>query len=218
LSRARVDVVFSVLCVAAFLLMIILTIVRLSSGGGEGHPAVVDISGMTNLLGASVYAFMCHHSLPQMATPIRNKSNIYRLFGVDFLIILVFYVTICITAVFTFSDIQDLYTLNFGPKEALSVKNPITKCVVIQYFLALFPVFTLCSSFPIIGITLRNNLKVLFMLLFHRADVPFPWPVDRLLFPLLAVAVPFIVAFATTNVQVSAAVINLEQFYNTVSI
>jgi len=186
---------------AAFLLMITLAIIRLSKGEGEGNPPVVNMNGMTNLFGACVYAFMCHHSLPQLATPVRNKSAIYRLFGLDYLFILLFYVLICFTAVFTFADIQDLYTLNFGPEAALSTHNPITRCVVVQYFLALFPVFTLSTSFPIIGITLRNNLKTLFMVACN-VGAPLPWLVDRVVFPLLTVTVPFAVAFATNNVQV----------------
>jgi len=193
--------VFSGCFFAAFLLMIMLAIIRLSKGEGEGNPPVVNLNGMTNLFGACVYAFMCHHSLPQLATPVRNKSTIYRLFGLDYLLILLFYILICFTAVFTFADIQDLYTLNFGPEAASSTSNPITTCVVVQYFLALFPVFTLCTSFPIIGITLRNNLKTLFRLICN-VDTSFPWLVDRVGFPLLTVTVPFAIAFVTTNVQV----------------
>jgi len=183
--------------------MIILTIVRLSKGDGKGHPPVVQLDGLTNLFGACVYAFMCHHSLPQLATPIRNKSAIYRFFGLDYLLILIFYVLICFTAVFTFANIEDLYSLNFGPEAAAATEDPITTCVVVQYFLALFPVFTLSSSFPIIGITLRNNLKTLFMLI-CCADAPFPWLVDRVVFPMLVLTVPITVAFFTTDVQVGS--------------
>jgi len=182
--------------------MIVLTIIRLTKGGGEGHPPIVEAGGVTNLFGVCVYTFMCHHSLPQMATPIRNKSTIYRLFALDYLFVLFFYILICFTAVFTFADIQDLYTLNFGPETAAATKNPITSCIEVQYFLALFPVFTLSTNFPIIAITLRNNLKTLFML-FRRVDAPFPWLVDRVGFPLLVVTIPVAIAFATNNVQVS---------------
>jgi len=186
---------------AAFIVMIVLTIIRLAEGGGKGHPPVVQLGGAANLFGVCVYAFMCHHSLPQMATPMRNKSAIYRLFALDYFFIFLFYILICFTAVFTFADIQDLYTLNFGPEAAAASRNPITRCVVIQYFLALFPVFTLSSSFPIIAITLRNNLKTLFMLC-RSVDAPYPCLVDRVVFPLLAITIPIAVAFATTDVQV----------------
>jgi len=190
--------------------MIILTIIRLSQGRGEGHPAIVNVGGVTNLFGVCVYAFMCHHSVPQIATSIRNKLTIHRLFALDYLLILFFYIMVCFTAAFTFADIQDLYTLNFGPEMAATTRNPITKCVVVQYFLALFPVFTLSTSFPIIAITLRNNLKTLFGLLrqvcCHNDESDknawFPWLLDRVGFPLMAFVIPVAVAFATANVQV----------------
>jgi amino acid permease len=157
---------------------------------------------MTNLFGVCVYAFMCHHSLPQMVTPIRDKSAIFRLFAADYLLIVAFYILVCFTAVFTFANIADLYTLNFGPKAASMSANPITTWVGIQYFLALFPVFTLSSSFPIIAITLRNNLKTLFQLC--RRDggrEPYSWPIDRLVFPLLTIIVPISIALGTEDVQ-----------------
>lgn len=36
----------------------------------------------------------------------------------------------------------------------------VTDVTFIRYFLGLFPVLTLSTSFPIIAVTLKNNLKV----------------------------------------------------------
>lgn len=69
---------------------------------------------------------------------------------------------------------------------------------VVQYFLALFPVFTLTTSFPVITITLRNNLKQLFL---GRDDSEYSFFVRRLFFPLLALIPPVFVAFVTSDVQ-----------------
>ena len=66
------------------------------------------------------------------------------------------------------------------------------------YFLALFPVFTLSTSFPIISITLRNNLKQLFL---GRDDSEYSFFVRRLFFPLLALIPPTFVAIVTSDVQ-----------------
>jgi hypothetical protein len=54
--------------------------------------------------------------------------------------------------------VEDLYTLNFQPNE--QGHQVVTNVKFFEYFLALFPVFTLSTNFPIIGITLRNNLQV----------------------------------------------------------
>ena len=176
--------------------MIVLASMQLAKGKGEGNPKVADISGVPTLFGVCVYSFMCHHSLPSLATPIKNKSALYSLFAGDYALILGFYAILSFTGIFCFKDIEDLYTLNFKPG------NPITNVLVIEYFLALFPVFTLSTNFPIIGITLRNNLKTMF----HREGKEYSWFVDRIVFPLLTLVPPIIVAFITNNVEILVGV------------
>ena len=91
-------------------------------------------------------------------TPISKKRNINTLVFADYFIILLFYFLLAFTGIFAFEEINDLYTLNFqpDPEEPWYMK-------VIHYFLSLFPVFTLSTNFPIIAITLRNNLQTLFL-------------------------------------------------------
>ena len=91
-------------------------------------------------------------------TPISKKRNINTLIFADYFIILLFYFLLAFTGIFAFEEINDLYTLNFqpDPEEPWYMK-------VIHYFLSLFPVFTLSTNFPIIAITLRNNLQTLFL-------------------------------------------------------
>jgi len=64
---------------------------------------------------------------------------------------------------------DDLYTLNFQPEH--SGGRGTWLALVIQYFLSLFPVFTLSTNFPIIAITLRNNLKSLFQIVDEEDEV-----------------------------------------------
>ncbi|CAL4232615.1 unnamed protein product, partial [Meganyctiphanes norvegica] len=66
-----------------------------------------------------------------------------------------------------------------------------------QMFLLLFPVFTLSTNFPIIAITLRNNLKGLFL----RETRRYSFFTSRCLFPLLAIIPPTIIAIITSNVE-----------------
>ena len=178
-------------------MMIVLTIIRLSKGNHEGHPPIAKFTSIPNLFGICVYSFMCHHSLPQMVTPIRNKSNIIPLFAGNYGIILTFYCLLSFLGIFSFSTVDDLYTLNFQPPKCARVHDEqITNSAFIQYFLALFPVFTLSTSFPIIAITLRNNMKVLV-----RGENPLHWAIERLLFPTVTLLVPIAIALATSNIQ-----------------
>lgn len=177
--------------------MVVLTSIRLSHGEGKGHPPVFNFSGIPNLFGVCVYSFMCHHSLPSLVTPIKNKNQIFNLLAADYFLILLFYALLSFTAIFAFDNINDVYTLNFFPNSNSDSQQLITDSKFLQYFLLLFPVFTLSSNFPIIAVTLRNNLKTLF----YNPEKPFHWFIDRIFFPLLAIIPPLIIAIITDEVE-----------------
>merc|ERR1711874_838618 len=162
------------------------------SKGKIFHPPVSQFSGVPNLFGVCVYSFMCRHSLPSLVTPISRKRNINALVFLDYFIILLFYFLLAFTGIFAFEEINDLYTLNFqpDPEEPWYMK-------VIHYFLSLFPVFTLSTNFPIIAITLRNNLKTLFL----TEGRMYSWFTRHLIFPLLALVPPIAVAFVTNSLE-----------------
>ena len=174
--------------------MIVLALVRINKQKVWRDTPAADLSGLPNLFGVCVYSYMCQHSIPSLITPMKNKSRVTRLFLADFAIVLVFYSLLSFTAIFAFSadDLQDLYTLNFWGNSGAFV----------GYFLALFPVFTLSTNFPIISITLRDNLKNLF----YREGRPYPWLVDRIVFPVATITLPIVVAFITHNLEILVGV------------
>eukprot|EP01137_Pigoraptor_chileana_P016571 Opistho-2@5947 len=176
----------------AFLMMIIIGFMQCAKGDGVGvHGGLSrrDIGELPNLFGVAIYAFMCHHSLPSLVTPIRNKSQLRKLFAGDVGLVFSFYLLLCVSAMVYLppSEIKDIYTLNFKDYSVSFV----------GYFLGLFPVFTISASFPIILITLRNNLKTLF----YNKERPYPYWLEHVGFPLLALIPPICIAYGTTNVQ-----------------
>uniref|UniRef100_A0A8C1DII8 Transmembrane protein 104 n=2 Tax=Cyprinus carpio TaxID=7962 RepID=A0A8C1DII8_CYPCA len=177
----------------SFTMMIILALIRIGKGHSEGRPSVAQISGVPNLFGVCVYSFMCQHSLPSLVTPISNKKRMSSLVMADYILILCFYSLLSLTAIFCFDSslLRDMYTLNFTDNcDVLSIP-------VLRYFLGLFPVFTISTNFPIIAVTLRNNWKTLF----HRDGGTYPWVVDRIVFPLITLVPPIIVAFCTHDLE-----------------
>lgn len=178
----------------AFIMMIVLAIMRIVKYKPRHNTPAADFSGLPNLFGVCVYSYMCQHSIPSLITPLKNKSRITQLFFVDFAIVLVFYSLLSFTAIFAFrvEELKDLYTLNFWGNSGKFA----------GYFLALFPVFTLSTNFPIISITLRDNLKNLF----YREGSPYPWVVDRIVFPLATITLPIAVAFITQNLEILVGV------------
>jgi len=198
---------------AAFLLMIVLACIRLSNLSLEelGHPSVANIGGVPNLFGACIYSFMCHHSLPSLVTPITPKKYIYRLFASDYILIAGFYLLLAFTGIFAFPTLNDLYTLNFIPdKCSPNTTDSVLKHLytsgssnslvmeIFGYFLSLFPIFTLSTSFPIITITLRNNLKQLCL---SKNESEYSFFIRRLFFPLLALIPPTILALIVSDIQ-----------------
>ncbi|XP_071256866.1 transmembrane protein 104-like isoform X3 [Salvelinus alpinus] len=176
-----------------FTMMIILALIRIGKGRGEGHPRMAQISGVPNLFGVCVYSFMCQHSLPSLVTPISDKRRVGTLVVCDYVLILGFYGLLSFTAIFCFDSslLHDMYTLNFTDNcDVLDIP-------ALRYFLGLFPVFTISTNFPIIAVTLRNNWKTLF----HRDGGTYPWVVDRIVFPLITLVPPIIVAFCTHNLE-----------------
>uniref|UniRef100_A0A8C0GXT3 Transmembrane protein 104 n=1 Tax=Chelonoidis abingdonii TaxID=106734 RepID=A0A8C0GXT3_CHEAB len=176
----------------AFVIMIILALIRIGKGEGEGHPPLAQLSGIPNLFGVCVYSFMCQHSLPSLITPISKKQHVNKLVLLDYILILGFYSLLSFTAIYCFRNetLMDMYTLNFTNRN-------ITNIAFIRYFLGLFPVFTISTNFPIIAVTLRNNWKTLF----HREGGTYPWVVDRIVFPAITLIPPVLVAVCTHDLE-----------------
>ena len=84
-----------------FLLLISSAIMRIANGNSV-TPVVADISAVPNLFGVAVYSFMCQHSLPALLTPISRKSKLTKMLTGDFLLVLTFYMLLCMTAAFCF--------------------------------------------------------------------------------------------------------------------
>ena len=210
-SNYKCNNLFPFFHILAFFLMITLAIVKLIDKGSKGHPSGANFGGFPALFGVSIYAFMCQHSLPGMITPMTSKKRVFPLILTDIFLVLTLYLLLAYTGSFLYAqgDINDLYTLNFFTTQ-FSIKLSSGKQLLslLGYYLALFPVFSLSSNFPIISITLRENLKELTLILFKRCngDRPFHWVINRFFFPILAVGPPLVIAFGTTNVQLLVSV------------
>ncbi|CAG2065835.1 unnamed protein product [Timema podura] len=183
----------------AFSIMIVYAARKLIHDGPQGHPPAASLSGVPGLFGACVYSFMCHHSLPALVSPIADKTRLSRFLALDYVLIAAFYLLLALTGAFAFQHLDDLYTLDFGPRAngdcGTGAAWPV---MAMEYFLALFPVFTLSTSFPIIAITLRNNLKSLFL----TEGCHYHWCIRKMVFPLLAVIPPVLIATTTENLEI----------------
>ncbi|KRY19641.1 Transmembrane protein [Trichinella patagoniensis] len=148
---------------ASFFIMISWAVQRLVAGTADGHPVPARPSQFTSLFGTTVYSFMCHHSLPSILTPIEQKDRLQGRVGIVYMVVFSFYLTMAVTAVLSFGRLHDVYVLDFFqlPTDSTLDADRWTLVTLVKYFLLLFPVFTISSNYPIIGITLRNNVNTL---------------------------------------------------------
>ncbi|XP_017081325.1 transmembrane protein 104 homolog [Drosophila eugracilis] len=182
----------------AFTLMICISLKLLISRGAKGHPETFNVYGIPALFGACVYSFMCHHSLPSLLAPLRHKSMVSKILSIDYIIICAFYILLAMTGIFAFERIEDLYTLDFLPYDVAYIDFWSGLLICIDYFLALFPIFTLSTSFPIVAITLKNNLQSLFL---DMSQYESYGVIVRLCFPLLAIIPPFCITYFTESLS-----------------
>eukprot|EP01114_Cavostelium_apophysatum_P014544 TRINITY_DN3801_c0_g1_i1.p1 TRINITY_DN3801_c0_g1~~TRINITY_DN3801_c0_g1_i1.p1 ORF type:complete len:510 (+),score=104.71 TRINITY_DN3801_c0_g1_i1:96-1625(+) len=181
----------------SLLTMIILSIYFVAKHQNHVHineetVPLFNVSALPAIFGVSIYAFMCHHSLPSLLSPVKDKSRLNTLMGLDFVAIFMVYTGLCTSAMYAFGagNIQELYTWNFYDFQV----KPIA------IILVLYPVFTLTTNFPLIAITLRNNLMLL---------IPYgeSYPKTRqFVFALIATLPPIGVAFGTQSVDVLVSV------------
>ncbi|CAG7821968.1 unnamed protein product [Allacma fusca] len=198
----------------AFIIMIGFSILKIASSDNvPKNLPLANYQQLPNLFGVCVYSFMCHHSLPSLVTPISSKRRLFGLFFADYTLITIFYLLLAFTGIFAFTNLEDLYTLNFK-KDSYFAEDPYFIIIfVTDYFLPLFPVFTLSTNFPIIAITLKNNLKALFQIHDDIEDENNSLIMSirygkwkqfwtNLGFPLLAITPPFLIAIFVEDLQV----------------
>lgn len=140
----------------AMVLMILLTVLDIAKGHFVPWDQLTlwDAEKSKELIGMTVFTFMCHHSIPSVIIPLADKGKTLKVVLVDYIIVLLYSSVMVFTAVINkpASQINPLYSLNFSD-------HPVG---MVAKFLSLYPVFTLSSNFPLICITLRNNLMALF--------------------------------------------------------
>ena len=99
----------------AFGIMIVLAVPNVSIEIFNNLPPC-DPSKISELFGVCIYSFTCHHSLPQIVTPISKKNGISVLVCLEYLTIFSFYLGLALTGISAFDTVNGLYTSNFQPE------------------------------------------------------------------------------------------------------
>ncbi|ELR19349.1 uncharacterized protein ACA1_265540 [Acanthamoeba castellanii str. Neff] len=164
--------------------MVVIAIIAIAKGDG---PTVSKIE-------IANFSLREHHldSIPGLLAPVEKKNKVTTLFTVDFVSIFIAYILLAYSAVFAYDQypIPSTYTTFFRGKTN----------EVVAIILALYPVFTLTTNFPLICITLRNNII--------RFDGAWAWVnrVKRPLSTIVALTPAIIIAFGTCDVSLLVSI------------
>jgi hypothetical protein len=158
----------------AFAVMIITVLVgfayprpnfHISSGSSYSPTPTVDWSGFAIVFTSGAVALNFHYNLPDIARPVKNKLALTKIVTSAQLTAFGFYVLLGLLCSLYFGNATEpLATLNWRTYTARhggwggSTSDRPFYAVMIQLFVMLFPVFDMLSVFPLVGITLGNNL------------------------------------------------------------
>eukprot|EP00811_Abedinium_folium_P034078 NODE_6991_length_1618_cov_13.495641.p1 GENE.NODE_6991_length_1618_cov_13.495641~~NODE_6991_length_1618_cov_13.495641.p1 ORF type:complete len:473 (+),score=156.07 NODE_6991_length_1618_cov_13.495641:108-1526(+) len=165
-----------------------------------------NLDGMPALFGNAAFIFMVHHSLPGLISPLLPHTTHWKASGMAYGISYVLYLLQGFLALWSVGDetlqvcgdspsrpcrIQPLFNTNFASADWTWV-GKLVVC---------YPVLVV-SVFPLVAITLRNNLRAL------CANCGFGAPsmgrketLLNCMFTVFAVAPPYMIAFRTKDVQ-----------------
>lgn len=95
------------------------------------------------------------------------------------------------------------------PSNLAAINDPVVpQFAILELFLPLFPVFTLSTNFPIIAVTLANNLKALLLketLSRSGNNLSRESISTRLVFPLVVFVPPILISFLSENVELAVS-------------
>ncbi|XP_025058987.1 transmembrane protein 104-like isoform X3 [Alligator sinensis] len=183
---------FSVFCI-----IFVVAFHLLATGHGKGNPSLANFGALPNLFGACSLAAVSHATLPQIIPPIQNKAYLGFGIAIVFIVVGTLYALLSLTIMFTFENekIQTIVLLNF-------LDCSVAPGVFFIYFLGLYTTFKVSAIFPLNAVTLRDNLWAMFSP-FQCSHI---WIVERLIFPILTILPPIVIAMVTENIEVIVGV------------
>ena len=165
----------------AFLLLFVTMGIKLSveSSSSEiiwtriANVGAFQLSKFAKGFGPSMLAVTCHYNMPDAIQPLRTKENAKSVAFVALGISCVFYFALGLLGATSFDDVNPLITLNWStytgigngwedPVAAAGQPSAPAWSVALKLFVLIFPLVNVTSSFPMIGVTVGDNLFPIF--------------------------------------------------------
>jgi len=156
----------------AFGVMIITVLIGLANknpfSDGTSHIApnyLFHWAGFATMFTSAAVATNFHYNVPDVIKPMKTKMNAGRMVTLALGTAVVFYASVGVLCAMYFGDqALPLATLNWSTYTGMEggwggdVKNRPPWAYIVQLWVMLFPVFDMLSVYPLVSITLGNNL------------------------------------------------------------
>jgi len=153
--------------------------------------------GLPTMLPTTIYSLIFHYSIPTLAEPMRDKKMVGSAFSMSVLVTVVAYWLISVAAGAYFGgDTMPAVSLNWASYRPAGAFAPFG--AVVRNFVVFFPALSLVSSYPLLAITLSNNMEAVSTLELPRSA----WRV-------LAAAPPVVISVFVTDLTTVTAVAGL---------
>ena len=166
-KQSILQTVLTVVRFAAFIVMIITCIIQICVSGPIQHERTIFNSywsGFGTMFAHSAFSSLVQHQIPGMIEPVKgHKKYVHFAIMSALSVSSVFYLLVSVICAYTFnSQVQNPVTLNWsnytGRNGGWGGGKEIWIGYIIKYFIMLFPVFNLTSTFPLQANTLGANL------------------------------------------------------------
>ncbi|KAE9021208.1 hypothetical protein PR003_g12487 [Phytophthora rubi] len=172
-DQALVQKFLSVYRIVAFALMLLTMLVKLLSDGSDlvaSRYAAIGLVNWQNFgkgFGPTLLALNCQYNMPDALQPLNPKSKARFVAFAALLIAGVCYLLVGLLGALAFDKINPLATLMWSSYtgcgngwEECGHANPLG--VVVQLIILLFPVVNVVSAYPMVGVTVGDNMLMSF--------------------------------------------------------
>eukprot|EP01137_Pigoraptor_chileana_P006741 Opistho-2@51389 len=123
-------------------------------------------SGFVAAFTSSIVALNFHYNMPDVIQPVRDKKRLRLVISASLITATTFYIVIgSLCAIYFGENTNEIITKNWSAYtgcgdgwEKCSSSGRSAKAIVVQLWVLLFPICDMVSVYPLIGITLSNNL------------------------------------------------------------
>lgn len=168
-EQASIQKFLSVYRIAALLLMLVTMLIKIGVDGGDALSARYTRIGAFNWgnfgkgFGPTLLALNCQYNMPDALQPLNPKSAARKVAFAALIISGIFYLLVGLLGALAFDNINPLASLMWssytgcgnGWDECESM-NPFG--VFVQLVILIFPVVNVTSAYPMVGVTVGDNL------------------------------------------------------------